>query len=216
MSTLNNLVMFFRCTDDVLHSTIRSLSLDLIYRRPLAIIADEDLVMLAIYENISFLPSPTIADRLRSSAMNQKSLFLAIIGDHRRWREVNENTIGDHPRWSLDSRLPCSCQGSKIARWLRSFRSVRVWDQWLWAVTWAPMRSEMKPSPIVCGIWQQTHVLISQAPQGPHRRWSPTVCDMRTRLYSNDVILYFGEHPFIVSLLWLKVISVLIILISLD
>ena len=79
--------------------------------------------MLAIYENISFLPSPTIADSLRSSAMNQKSLFLAIIGDHRRWREVNENTIGDHRRWSLDSRLPCSCQGSKIARWLRNLRS---------------------------------------------------------------------------------------------
>ena len=34
---------------------------------------------------------------------------------------------------------------------------------------------EMKPSPIV---YEQTHVFISQAPQGPHRRWSPTVCDI--------------------------------------
>ena len=71
------------------------LSLVLIYRRPSAIIADEDLAMLAIYENISFLPSPTIVDRLRSSAMSQISLFLAIIADGEKLMRTLSAIIAD-------------------------------------------------------------------------------------------------------------------------
>ena len=142
------------------------LSLVLIYRKPSAIIADEDL---AIYENISFLPSPTIADRLRSSAMNQKSLFFAIIGDHRRWREVNENTN------AIIFGLPENgVYNESLARKMQ-FPTWAKKRQCCYSITWPPMRSEMKPSPIVC---EQTHVLISQAPQGPHQRWSPMVCDI--------------------------------------
>ena len=64
-------------------------------RRPSAIIVDEDLAMLAIYENISFLPPPTIADSLRSSAMNQKSLFLAIIADGEKLMRTLSAIIAD-------------------------------------------------------------------------------------------------------------------------